>query len=247
MKRLLTPLAWDSEMLGLKVARFAPTRVVRADLNRVRTMCRKDAIDMVYFFLPSSSATNALAEEFRLGHVCSRITYEKKLGVRGVTDTVPAGCDIRIIVNPSTRSLGGDFLRKISYTIGQTSRFFRDHRLAPASAWRLYAAWVRNSFEGRCDVNLVAMSGRRPVGWLGLKMDGHDAIIDLVGVLPKFQGSGVGAMLGYVAEKTAECLGAKRMAVVTESETIGAQRYYQRRGFAVCEHQLVYHYWPKKI
>lgn len=152
--------------------------------------------------------------------------------------------DIRIAFNPADETLGDDFFREISYTIGETSRFFRDERFPKNLFRKLYTSWVQNCFSGRCDANLVAFVGKRPAGWVGLIKKGREAVIDLVGVLPKFQGSGVGSALADSAERWAKQNGVTKMSVVTEGETIGAQRYYQKHGFLVSEYRLVYHVWP---
>jgi GNAT superfamily N-acetyltransferase len=81
----------------------------------------------------------------------------------------------------------------------------------------------------------VVESTGRIVGILSYAELGADLVIVALGVLPNYQGAGIGGCLVQMAENKAKTMSKKRMLVSTSNDDIPALAFYQSLGFEIFE------------
>lgn len=81
----------------------------------------------------------------------------------------------------------------------------------------------------------VAESAGRIVSFLSYAELGADFIIVALGVMPNYQGAGIGRHLVQVAEDKTKTLSKKRMVVSTSNDDLPASAFYQSLGFQIFE------------
>jgi ribosomal protein S18 acetylase RimI-like enzyme len=138
----------------------------------------------------------------------------------------------------------GDVL-EIAGSAFRYSRFHLDPLVPDEVANRIKRDWVESYVRGaRGEKLLVAVHGGRPVGFLAVLAEGDGVrrarIIDLVGVAPSAQGSGVGRALtnALLRESAQEC---DVVLVGTQAANLPATRMYERMGFVVESTRYVLH------
>lgn len=119
-------------------------------------------------------------------------------------------------------------------------RFHRDARIDSRAADQLKAAWMRNSCRGRADAVLVARDAGAVVAANACLCRGDAAVIDLIGVLPEWQGRGLGRTL--VDAAVAHYGGAARcLRVGTQDANKASVALYQAAGFRPVDEQATFH------
>lgn len=110
------------------------------------------------------------------------------------------------------------------------SRFHADPKIADEVADSIKAAWADNYFNGaRGDGMIVAQSGVDICGFLLYLRAGADLVIDLVAVLPSWQGRGVGqALVGVCLARAGE---GGSIRVGTQDSNTPSMMLYERLGF----------------
>jgi ribosomal protein S18 acetylase RimI-like enzyme len=138
----------------------------------------------------------------------------------------------------------GDVL-EIAGSAFRYSRFHLDPLVPDEVANRIKRDWVESYVRGaRGEKLLVALQNERPVGFLAVlaATDGgrRAQIIDLVGVAPSAQGSGVGRALTTVLLRESVD-GCDVVLVGTQAANLPATRMYERMGFVVESTRYVLH------
>ena len=119
-------------------------------------------------------------------------------------------------------------------------RFHADPLVDDAAADALKGTWARNAVLGRADRVFVTRERDRITGFNACLLRDGNAIIDLIGVDPDFQGRGLGRRLVNAA--LAHYSGrAARLAVGTQSANHVSLALYQRAGFSVEHSALTLH------
>lgn len=124
------------------------------------------------------------------------------------------------------------------------SRFHIDPAIGLDWANEVKRQWARNACRGRASVVYVARRQNEITGFLAVleskSSRGTDAIIDLVGVDPAYQGQGAGRALSRMfVDQWRDC--ADRLRVGTQVSNIPAMRLYESIGFRVTETSYVLH------
>jgi dTDP-4-amino-4,6-dideoxy-D-galactose acyltransferase len=124
------------------------------------------------------------------------------------------------------------------------SRFHLDPSIGRERANEIKRQWAGNSCRGRASVVYVAREQGGVAGFLAVlenNLSGKkDAVIDLVGVEPAYQGRGAGlAMSRMFVEQWRDR--ADRLRVGTQISNIPALRLYEKIGFRVTETSYVLH------
>lgn len=232
---------FDSEIFGCDVYRL----LAEADTlspERLRSMREGTQACFICCFTPHSPGNfEALADSgFRL--ISVRSSYELDIGPDARQASVPPG----ITIDRHTESpvaIPDAQLAELALTIGASSRYFKDRRVPPSIARALYLRWLQNSLRGGYAAEvLIASAQGRVVGLHSIRVDGPRGIVDLIGVVPACQGTGVGRAL--LDEGIAWCArrGLSHVEVVTEAENIAASRFYERRGFMLRRTEFVWHW-----
>jgi dTDP-4-amino-4,6-dideoxy-D-galactose acyltransferase len=231
-----TYLEWDTNFFGHRIARAGPTRLDDRSMNELLRWCSENRIECVYLLADlDDPQTTQLAEanEFLLADV--RVTLELELN-----KTVPAlPCDL--VREARERDL--EALRAIARTVHRDSRFYFDQHFDREKCDRLYETWIEKSVRGYARAVFVAEVDGKPVAYITCHLGGEEAQIGLLGVAGGYRGASLGSKLVQHFLSWAAEQGAKRAVVVTQGRNVGAQRLYQRCGFASALCQLWYHRW----
>jgi ribosomal protein S18 acetylase RimI-like enzyme len=200
----------------------------------------RDAPDLVCSFTPCTYRAAAAMQDMGFRLVTVRSTYEAPIGQVPVGAVSPASVRLhRLTDAPAIQE--GD-LRQLAETIGETSRYFKDPRIPPAAARRVYETWISNSlYGGYAQDVILAFRDDRLIGLHTLRARDGVLTVDLIGVVPEAQGDGLGTVLLQAGVRAGEALRTSRVRVVTEAENIPACRMYQRHGFLLTSTELVWH------
>ena len=121
-----------------------------------------------------------------------------------------------------------------------SDRFHQDPLLNSASADELKAAWMQNNCLERADRVLVARENGKIIGANACLLHKDRAIIDLIGVLPEFQGNGWGRKL--VEAAIAYYSGSVRhLQAGTQAENHASVAMYRATGFTPVVEKLTFH------
>jgi len=227
---------WNKKVCKAHIADPFTEEELRAALARERP-------DIVFAFAPFSSDVMVILSRTGFRLLSLRSTYFLPREVEVEEVDVPPGFSFHAMSEGAPAS--DDDIRAMAENIGMISRYFRDRRIPREDAIRLYVAWIRNSlFHGYADKAFLILRDGRMAGIVTLKIKDGTGMIDLIGVLPSFQGRGLGRLLLTRAVQWLRSTGVSDIAVVTEGEDIGANVFYQRNGFIIRNFESVFHAYP---
>jgi dTDP-4-amino-4,6-dideoxy-D-galactose acyltransferase len=233
-------LDWDSEFFGVRVARLMASRLDPVTVESVLTWCGENSIQCLYFLADSGDAqTVRLAEDKGFRFVDIRVTLTSDTAT-----SAASGIDHAVAVIRSSDVRDIPQLRMIARASHRDSRFYYDGHFPRQVCDALYETWIEKSCSGYADKVLVAESAEQPVGYITCHDEAQTAgRIGLVGVHADYQGLGIGRRLVTSALQFLAGRGVKRVGVTTQGRNDGAQRLYQRCGFATSSVELWYHRW----
>jgi dTDP-4-amino-4,6-dideoxy-D-galactose acyltransferase len=124
-------------------------------------------------------------------------------------------------------------LRKIAHLAFEEGRFYNEPGLSYEGAKKIYGEWAKNSVKGGYANEVIVAVRNKVLGFVTLKNDRKNRIlwIDLIAVSPEAQGQGVGSLLVAESWKRVEVLKDNTLGVKTQTENLGALRFYMRNGF----------------
>lgn len=132
-------------------------------------------------------------------------------------------------------------INKVSLVISKTSRFYKDINLKKYAS-EMYKNWGYNSFVNGYaqDYFLAKHKDGHIAGMVTLKINNEskDCVIDLIGVLNKYQNQNVGSIL---IENVLDKYSKYNIYVGTQSENIRALSFYQKNNFKIFKNILIYH------
>ncbi len=110
------------------------------------------------------------------------------------------------------------------------NRIFADYIIPIRSSRDFFVEFMR-SVGGRMEDVIVALSGDEIVGYVNPVLDGDDAWIGGLGVVPSMRNRGVGKALMAAAEEHAKDGGAKRVTLEVIEGNLVASRLYEGLGY----------------
>lgn len=234
----LTELPYDSQLIGLPVARLSyrgtADDLVEAFQQTLQTEFH-DNFGLVYLVTtPTPEALDAL---HRLGssYVDHRLTYLSTVQREAV-----APC--RVV--PYQRRKFSNSLIDLALTSSRYSRFRRDPAMPDGVADRLFHDWIHASVNGqRADVVLVICDDDQEVAMITLRQEQSVAEIGLVAVAEHVQGRGYGKDLLRAALHWCYERHISTVRVVTQGANHRARALYQSAGFVLASEELVAHVW----
>ena len=249
-----TPLAWDSEQLGMPAARIdllvssGDYREARdrkcALLRSVADECRVHGIRYLTARMPAEdlSSINALGSEgFDL--MDGILTFSIRLD--GVAPHPASnGFEVRLFQSSDLEQLLS--IAGSGYTC---DRFHVDRALAPGVADRLFSAWVARSCSGQeADAVVVAVTGRRVLAYVTCKVgsaesgDAGEQVgrIVLVATAREARGRGVASAVLQGALDWFQRQGTKVVEVGTQMQNVVACRLYEQNGFRMARTSLTF-------
>ncbi len=229
-------LEWDSNFFARRIARLHAPRLDRQTVADATRWCHEKRIDCLYFLAEFDHAeTCRLAEANDFHFVDERVTYECRVAPPQGRTSAAA---VRLGLEEDLKQL-----RPIARHSHRDSRFYFDGHFDREQCDLLYETWIENSFRGFAQAVLVAEWEGAPAAYLTCHHQGAESQIGLVGVSAACQGKGLGSTLVQAFLAWSRERGAARAKVVTQGRNVGAQRLYQKNGFALASAQLWYHRW----
>jgi ribosomal protein S18 acetylase RimI-like enzyme len=236
-------LQWDTDFFGHRIARLNGNRLDPLIVQSVYAWSEANAIDCLYFLAEADDLhTIRLAEDhgFRLVEV--RLNTERKLADWNPDTRARAAEDVSIRFGRTEDIPAVQAIARNSYV---DSRFYFDERFSKEKWQAYYQTWVKNSFEGRADLRLVAEKEGEIVGYItGLVAQGKpEGQYELTGVRESARKSGVGQELFRSGLDWYVRNGIGYVWLATQGRNIATQRMVQRNGFITKSCQLYYHKW----
>ncbi|MFY9605158.1 MAG: GNAT family N-acetyltransferase [Thermoplasmata archaeon] len=108
---------------------------------------------------------------------------------------------------------------------------FADY-IVPMKSTRLFFLDFLRSVGGRVANVMIALDGEKIVGYINPVIDGPEAWIGGVGVLPSYRGKGLGRELMIASEDFARRKGAREVSLEVIEGNDRAQKLYERLGYA---------------
>lgn len=138
-------------------------------------------------------------------------------------------------------------LVRIAHLAFEEGRFYHEPGLPPGGAKKIYGEWAKNSVKGGYASEVIVALDKKVLGFVTLKKDDKNRSlwIDLIAVSPAAQGKGVGSLLVAESWRRAEKLVGFTLGVKTQTENLGALRFYMRNGFEPGPFKLDY-VWRKQ-
>jgi dTDP-4-amino-4,6-dideoxy-D-galactose acyltransferase len=240
-------LDWDSAFFARRIARLDASRLTPELAEDALAWSKTHAVECLYFLADSDDPdTVRVAEDHGFRQVDLRVTLQARLDSQGLT---PASHTKPAALAPClTRSFApADLpaLRALARVSHRDSRFYADPNFPTSRCDDLYETWIEKSCqEGYADAVLVGEQGGVAVGYVSCHRGERDTgQIGLFAVDVAHRGRGVGGALVTAALDWFAARSARVVTVVTQGRNVGAQRLYQRGGFATHAVQLWYHKW----
>ncbi len=234
-------LPWDSEFFDRRIARVNGNRLTTAQSLAAIEWGNANAIDCLYFLADSDHPeTNQVAEDHGFRFRDIRVAFDRILG-----EAKNASFPESIAIRPF-RLEDVERLREISRAAYENTRFFNDTHFPHDRCVDMYDTWIRKScLENYADQVIVAELNQQLVGYVTCKLmsEKREGSIGLIGIAEEARNQGLGqhlieAALNWFVQQNME-----KVSVITQGRNIGAQRLYQKCGFATRSVQLWYHRW----
>lgn len=231
-------LAWDSGVLGVKVARVTAARCATDELQAILTTLAHQGARLVYWAvahdcLQSQQAAAAL-NGFLADH---KVTYLCHL------HNARSGAELPYVIEEYQAELPDDRLIELAFSSGSYSRFRTDKRLTQAQFEAVYRAWITNSTNKQiAEKVLVINIDNQLAGMITLGEKQGRGDIGLLAVHQHFQGKKIGTALVTAAQRYFF----KRYQwsqVVTQKDNLPACSLYERCGYHIEKIENFYHFW----
>jgi ribosomal protein S18 acetylase RimI-like enzyme len=233
---------WDTQTLGFAVGEITAIAVrdsaaAAREFQRYEAWVREHCVRLVACRLPHS----ALAEGFFLeqrGFRFIEMTLHPRLEVIQASDVSDPG----IAYAPASAD-DGVVLERIAESAFTNERIFMDPRLGPALSNRRYAAWLRNSLEGRTGQRVVKyMVDGTVVGFFIDATEGARRYWHLTAIAPKQRGVGLGKRVWAAAVRQARSEGALEIRTTIAARNSIVIGLYGRLGFRFDAPRMTFHW-----
>jgi dTDP-4-amino-4,6-dideoxy-D-galactose acyltransferase len=240
--RDVQPLPWDSEILGVTVARLAGDVTSTVRFWSAVAAARRLGVELLYW-TPTHDREWADDEVVRAGGllVDERCTYVRACAPAAHESWVePRGGG----VERYSEGWPNETLRRLALASGEHSRFNTDPRVGRVAFERLYDLWIARSVSREiADEVFVARSAREIVGMVTVDASGDTMRIGLLAVAESRRGAGVGRTLVTHALRWGRSRGCTRAEVVTQARNRAATGLYSKCGYTAESKRRVYHVW----
>ncbi|SRR5665213_90071 len=131
-------------------------------------------------------------------------------------------------------------LEKIAFSAFKEGRFYHETGLKEGAAQKIYSAWAKNAVNYADEIWVTGV--KKLTGFVSLKKDkGNKRLwIDLIAVVPRAQGRGLGSILIEKSLESVRQLKGWTLGVKTEPENLEALRFYLKNSFELESFQLDY-------
>lgn len=222
-------LKWESDFFNCKIGKAT---LDSPDIETLLAEKRKEEYERIFFF----------SEE--RDHVVEKQIAEYK-GYLADTKVI-----YHRMIKGASSKIGGieeyngkltDELKLLAIQSGHESRFRKDSLLSPLFE-KMYITWIEQCIKRKlADVVLVHKINSHIKAFVTLQIQKKTGIIGLIAVDESLRGQGVGTSLINASVNWLFNQGCTNMEVATQSENIGACRFYEQSGFYIKEKKYIYH------
>jgi dTDP-4-amino-4,6-dideoxy-D-galactose acyltransferase len=231
-------LDWDSEILGLRVAKILSTHLDKGKLEQCLQNLKAQGVQLVYWvFASQNSVSHEAAQACRGFFSDEKITYYLDLTT---LPALPVPCaEIEIY----TALFANAELAALTIEIAQFSRFSRDPRITKQQVDKLYIAWINNACNKLVAKIVLVAKAPRIVGMVTIDDKQGRADLSLLAVDPLHQRTGIGKRLVCAAQAWSLANGYSISQVVTQKTNPKACRLYESCGYHLEKLEYFYHFW----
>jgi dTDP-4-amino-4,6-dideoxy-D-galactose acyltransferase len=231
-------LDWDSDFLGIKVARITQPQLDMHELSGTLSELRREKVKLVYWPSEQEFELNTRAQ-FRGLLVDLKTTFVVDLSSLDFTKIAHDG-----IVEPFTDSMSMANLEDLAIQSGEYSRFAVDPNLPKEKFASLYKTWIDRSVRKEIASEVLVIRGdRKIVAMVTLGEKNGRGDIGLLAVDTKYRGRKYGEKLVGAAQRWFIGQGYRYGQVVTQGQNIPACNLYLKCHYSVERVEYFYHFW----
>lgn len=232
-------LSWDTEVLGINVAKIIPERMTPELLQKVLSDLKQQQVQLVYWASESQDPVSQRAALESHGVMADyKTTYLIKLSH---LKTQPEA-DPEVV--PYSSSEPDNDLINLAYESGLYSRFKIDPRISDDQFKKVYRLWITNSVRKQIAQEvLVIKRNQRIVAMLTLGEKNQRGDIGLLAVDPNYRGQKLGSKLVYAAQAWCIKQGYAHGQVVTQQLNLPAAALYEKCDYSIEKVENFFHFW----
>lgn len=224
-------LDWDSQFFGFKVGEIS-------DFSAEPIMIEDKEIYFVQIKSEENVEPNLI--DFEKKYQEAKVVFAKELQQKHSIEK-----DIRDF---DEFPLDKEIFYPIAYESGKYSRYKQDSNFSEEKFRELYEAWVKNSINKTFATKIFYIANEEgiPKGFVSLKVSLDNAHIGLIGVLPQYQGEGLGSVLLKGCENFCIENRVKTLYIPTQLENIPACNFYKKMDYNIDEIVYIKHFWRQE-
>lgn len=239
MSQLYQLLSWDTDVIGLPVAKIIPERLTLEQLQVILDELRTQQIQLVYWVSDSQDSVsqkaaqqmNGLLVDHKITYLCDLTQLKNIPAIDSLIESYPEQ-------NPD------ETLLELGYLAGLYSRFKADLRITDEQFKKIYGLWMINSVQRKIAQEvLVIKKQNKNVAMITLGEKNNRGDIGLLAVDPQLHGQQFGTKLVQAAQAWALNKGFKYGQVVTQQTNLPACALYEKCGYSIEKIENFYHLW----
>ncbi len=235
-------LPWDTEMLGVRVAKILSTHLHVEELKQSLQQLKAQGIELVYWVFDSPELASKEAAIACGGFfVDEKITYSLDL------ITLPPLPFPYPEIGIYMDSVANSELIALAMEIVPFSRFSRDPHLSAQQVNRLYTAWIGNACKKLVAKIILVARAHNILGTVSGMVSIDDkqgrADLSLLAVAPLYRHRGIGKRLVYAAHAWCIAHDYSMSQVVTQQTNPRARHLYESCGYQQEKIEYFYHFW----
>ncbi len=238
-QRKFTPLEWDSQKFGYKIARINLIDFIDKDLTEVLEELKRLDYKLAYF---STQPYDIFSQNLitKLGGFFAAENLMLARLIENEDKAITQSDKIRSMLHANITPR----ILEIALQAGYNSRFKTDPGFKNNEYYRLYKEWITKSLSGEIAMDvLVHEAGEEVSGLITVVKKGDNANIGILSVDEKHRRQGIGKELVQAAFKLAALKGYKKINVSTQRSNKNACLFYESLGFQVESSENIYHFW----
>lgn len=241
----VAPVPWDSALLGFPVIEMRAGDLDAELAGRaLRDWIAGVPSRPLLLVLRTDPADVSLGETLgRIGFYPVELTYELSIPLRRLGSVVPRGRPGARLRLAEPRDL--PVLEDIARSAFAADRFHRDPHVPRSAADGRYASWIAEGMKAGDPISVYENERTsETMGFFHLRETGGGSIdISLAAMHPRFQGTGLGAVMYEAALSEWRDRGYDSATTRISASNLEVVNVFARLGFTFCRAQLTWHLW----
>lgn len=235
LKLQIEKLNWDSNFFNMEIGQLTLTKP-----EELESLILYTEFDLVYV-----NSSFSVGEFDKISYRGTKVDYEKELESNA----------IEIYETTNIINVDSDYfskfkteLKELAYLSGHQSRFYLDPHFKKADFRKLYDKWLENALNKTHDNVFLVYHDEllnKPIALLTGKINNIDlnTRVGLFAVHESQQGKGLGKMMLNAFEQLGKTSNSINITIPTQTENLGACRFYEASGYQALPTQFIYHLW----